>query len=117
MVRGKRSAMRDEVTEEGEEAQAGEDESADGPAVPQEGDSGEHSGEGHGEPDKSAKQTEEKPKPSRAEVSNYEIVEHWFKTAAEHLELADDVAAVFRSSYREVQVQIPVRLSNDKIPV
>ena len=58
--------MRDEVTE-----------------VPQEGESGEHSGEGHGEPDKSAKQTEDKPGPSRAEVSNYEIVEHWFKLAAE----------------------------------
>jgi glutamate dehydrogenase (NAD(P)+) len=86
-------------------------------AVRQEGDSGEHSGEGHGEPDKSAKQTEEKPKPSRAEVSNYEIVEHWFKIAAERLELPDDVAAVFRSSYREVQVQVPVRLSDDKIHV
>jgi glutamate dehydrogenase (NAD(P)+) len=109
--------MSDEVTEERAEAEEREGEAADGPSVPQEGDSGEHSGEGHGEPDKSAKQTEEKPKPSRAEVSNYEIVEHWFKTAAEHLELADDVAAVFRSSYREVQVQIPVRLSDDKIHV
>src|SRR4051794_22300068 len=117
MVRGKRSAMRDEVTEEGEEAQAGEDESADGPAVPQEGEAGEHSGEGHGEPDKSARQTEEGPKPSRAEVSNYEIVEHWFGIAAERLELPDDVAAVFRSSYREVQVQVPVRLSDGRIHV
>src|SRR5919205_1140008 len=99
--------MRDEVAE-------GE---AGGPAVPQEGDSGEHSGEGHGEPDKSAKQTEEEPKPSRAELSNYEIVEHWFRIAAERLELPDDVAAVFRSSYREVQVQIPVRLSDDKVHV
>src|SRR3954451_5894835 len=112
-----RGAMSDEVTEERAEAEEREGEAAGGPSVPQEGDSGEHSGEGHGEPDKSAKQTEEKPKPSRAEVSNYEIVEHWFKTAAEHLELADDVAAVFRSSYREVQVQIPVRLSDDKIHV
>jgi glutamate dehydrogenase (NAD(P)+) len=96
--------MRDEVTEEST-------------AVPQEGESGEHAGEGHGQPDKSAKQTEEKPKPSRAELSNYEIVEHWFRIAAERLELPDDVAAVFRSSYREVQVQIPVRLSDDKIHV
>jgi glutamate dehydrogenase (NAD(P)+) len=55
--------------------------------------------------------------PSRAEVSNYEIVEHWFKVAAERLELPDDVAAVFRSSYREVQVQVPVRLSDDRIHV
>jgi glutamate dehydrogenase (NAD(P)+) len=109
--------MADEVTEETAKAREREDEAADGPAVPQEGESGEHSGEGHGEPDKSAKQTEEQPKPSRAEVSNYEIVEHWFKIAAERLELPDDVAAVFRSSYREVQVQVPVRLSDDKIHV
>ncbi|HKP20293.1 MAG TPA: Glu/Leu/Phe/Val dehydrogenase dimerization domain-containing protein [Thermoleophilaceae bacterium] len=109
--------MTDEATEKREEAEGREDEAADGPAVPQEGDTGEHSGEGHGEPDKSAKQTEETPKPSRAEVSNYEIVEHWFKIAAERLELPDDVAAVFRSSYREVQVQVPVRLSDDKVHV
>jgi len=112
-----RTAMSDEAIEDREKAQQAEDEAADGPAVPQEGDAGEHSGEGHGHPDKSAKRTEEKPKPSRAEVSNYEIVEHWFKDAAERLELPDDVAAVFRSSYREVQVQIPVWLSDDRIHV
>jgi glutamate dehydrogenase (NAD(P)+) len=109
--------MGDEATEEREKAERAEDEAADGPAVPQEGDTGEHAGSGHGEPDKSAKQTEEKPKPSRAEVSNYEIVEHWFKVAAERLELPDDIAAVLRSSYREVQVQIPVRLGDDKVHV
>jgi glutamate dehydrogenase (NAD(P)+) len=107
--------MSDEVKEE--QAREAEDESADGPTVPQEGESGGHSGAGHGEPDKSAKQTEEEPSPSRAEVSNYEIVEHWFKTAAESLELPDDVAAVLRSSYREVQVQVPVRLSDGKVHV
>jgi len=42
--------MSDEVTEE----RTGEDESADGPAVPQEGEAGPHAGAGHGEPDKSA---------------------------------------------------------------
>jgi hypothetical protein len=94
--------MGDEATEEREQAEQAEDESADGPAVPQEGDSGPHAGEGHGEPDKSAKQTEEESAPKRAEVSNYEIVEHWFNVAAERLELPDDVAAVLRSSYREV---------------
>jgi glutamate dehydrogenase (NAD(P)+) len=105
--------MGEEVTEERER----EDESADGPAVPQEGEAGPHSGAGHGEPDKSAKQTEEEPAPSRAEISNYEIVEHWFNTAAERLELADDIAAVLRSSYREVQVQVPVRLGDGKVHV
>src|SRR5829696_4421232 len=106
--------MSDEATQQ--RAKRAE-ESADGPAVPQRGEAGPHSGEGHGEPDKSAKQTEQEPAVQRAEVSNYEIVEHWFKLAAERLELRDDVAAVLRSSYREVQVQIPVRLSDDTIHV
>jgi glutamate dehydrogenase (NAD(P)+) len=108
--------MSDEATEERAEAEEA-DESADGPSVPQEGDSGPHAGEGHGEPDKSAKQTEDAPSPRRAEISNYEIVEHWFKDAAERLELPDDVAAVLRSSYREVQVQVPVRLGDGKLHV
>ena len=105
--------MSDEATKERAEAEEAEDEAADGPSVPQEGEAGKHSGSGHGEPDKSAKQTEEEPSPSRAEISNYEIVEHWFKVAAENLELPDDIAAVLRSSYREVQVQVPVRLEED----
>src|SRR5215210_5744698 len=109
--------MSDEATEERAKAEEAEDEAADGPAVPQEGEAGPHAGEGHGEPDKSAKQTEEEPAPSRAEVSNYEIVEHWFNVAAERLELADDIAAVLRSSYREVQVQVPVRLGDGKVHV
>ena len=106
--------MSDEATEERERR---EDESADGPAVPQEGEAGPHAGAGHGEPDKSAKKTEDAPAPSRAEVSNYEIVEHWFGVAAERLELPDDVAAVLRSSYREVQVQVPVQLGDGKVHV
>src|SRR5687768_5091309 len=109
--------MGNEATEELAEEQRSEDEAADGPSVPQEGDAGAHAGSGHGEPDKSAKQTEEEPAPSRAEISNYEIVEHWFNVAAEHLDLPDDVAAVLRSSYREVQVQVPVRLGDGKLHV
>ncbi len=109
--------MGDETTEELAKAERAEDGAADGPSVPQEGDAGAHSGEGHGEPDKSAKQTEEEPAPSRAEISNYEIVEHWFGVAAERLELPDDTAAVLRSSYREVQVQVPVRLGDGKLHV
>ena len=37
--------------------------------------------------------------------------------AAERLGLRDDVAAVLRSSYREVQVQVPVKLQDGKIHV
>ena len=55
--------------------------------------------------------------PQRAEVSNYEIVSHYFGKAAERLELEDDIAGVLRSSYREVQVQIPVRQADGKIHV
>jgi glutamate dehydrogenase (NAD(P)+) len=73
--------------------------------------------DGHGPPDKSPRKTEERPTPQRAEVSNYEIVTHWFGLAAERLGLPDDVAAVLRSSYREVQVQVPVRLQDGKIHV
>ena len=55
--------MSDEATEERETER--EDESADGPTVPQEGEAGPHAGAGHGEPDKSAKKTEDAPAPSR----------------------------------------------------
>ena len=102
---------------EATEQRTDEDGAAGEQAVPQEGDAGPHSGAGHGEPDKSAKKTEDAPAPSRAEVSNYEIVEHWFGVAAERLDLPDDVAAVLRSSYREVQVQVPVKLGDGKVHV
>ena len=49
-------------------------------------------------------------RPQRAEVSNFEIVNHYFNRAAERLDLRDDIAAVLRSAYREVQVQIPVEV-------
>jgi glutamate dehydrogenase (NAD(P)+) len=59
----------------------------------------------------------DKHKVSRAEVSNYEIVTHYFEAAADRLELPDDVRAVLRSAYREVQVQIPVKQSDGKVHV
>ncbi len=52
-----------------------------------------------------------------AEVSNYDIVNHWFDLAADRMELRDDLRAVMRSSYREVQVQIPVTLADGDIHV
>src|SRR4051812_30640643 len=61
--------------------------------------------------------TTETPKDEPAEVSNWDIVNHYFDIAAERLGLRDDVAAVMRSSYREVQVQIPVTLSDGDIHV
>src|SRR6058998_2168992 len=53
----------------------------------------------------------------RAEISNYDIVDHWFGLAADRMGLRDDIRAVMRSSYREVRVQVPVKLSDGKIHV
>jgi glutamate dehydrogenase (NAD(P)+) len=57
-------------------------------------------------------------KPStRAEVSNLDIVRYYFDLAADHLGLADDIRVVFWTPYREVTVQIPVKLSDGKTHV
>jgi glutamate dehydrogenase (NAD(P)+) len=71
---------------------------------------------GMGSSSDAAGATEKKPSaPGRAEVSNIEIVSRYFDVARERLEIADDVAEVLRTAYREVQVQIPVRLGDGKI--
>jgi glutamate dehydrogenase (NAD(P)+) len=56
-------------------------------------------------------------RPRAAEVSNYEIVSHFFGVAADRLGLADDVRVVLSSNYREVQVQVPVRQRDGRIHV
>jgi glutamate dehydrogenase (NAD(P)+) len=58
-----------------------------------------------------------KSKKSTPEVSNYDIVNHWFDLATDRMELRDDIRAVVRASYREVQVQVPVMLGDGKIHV
>jgi glutamate dehydrogenase (NAD(P)+) len=59
-----------------------------------------------------------KPKPGqRAEVSNLDIVRHYFDRACDRLELRDDLRTVFWSPYREVTVQIPVKLADGKVHV
>src|SRR5215213_1936341 len=73
--------------------------------------------DGHGRRDRSPREANKDERPSRAEVSNFEIVDHWFTLAANRLEIRDDVRAVLSSSYREVQVQIPASLSDGKIHV
>ena len=45
-----------------------------------------------------------------ADLSDYEIVNHHFDAAADRLGLADDLREVFRTPYREVKVQIPLRM-------
>jgi glutamate dehydrogenase (NAD(P)+) len=52
-----------------------------------------------------------------APISEYEIVLHYFDQACEQLRLPDDLREVLRTPYREVTVQVPVRLSDGKIHV
>jgi glutamate dehydrogenase (NAD(P)+) len=77
--------------------------------------------EGEAETDKSQRPTnleEDRVKvATRAEVSNYEIVSHYFDLGADRLGVPDDLRAVLRSAYREVQVQVPVKLSDGRIHV
>src|SRR5215213_4756710 len=81
------------------------------------GDAAEAQADGHGPSDKSPREANRDETPQRAEVSNFEIVDHWFTAAADRLEIPDDVRAVLSSSYREVQVQIPVSLTDGKTHV
>jgi glutamate dehydrogenase (NAD(P)+) len=53
----------------------------------------------------------------RAEVSNLDIVRHYFDIAVERLGLPDDLRTVFWTPYREVTVQIPVKLTDGKVHV
>jgi glutamate dehydrogenase (NAD(P)+) len=58
----------------------------------------------------------EKSGPARhGEMSNLDIVRHYFDRAVERLELPDDIRTVFWTPYREVTVQIPVKLSDGKV--
>jgi glutamate dehydrogenase (NAD(P)+) len=50
----------------------------------------------------------------RAELSSYETVNHWFDLATERLEIPDDLREVLRAPYREVQVQIPIKLGDGR---
>jgi glutamate dehydrogenase (NAD(P)+) len=53
----------------------------------------------------------------RAEVSNLDIVRHYFDGACNRLQLRDDLRTVFWSPYREVTVQIPIKLGDGKVHV
>src|SRR5215210_3270878 len=58
-----------------------------------------------------------KPGAAPAVPSNLEIVQHHFGGAAGRLGLPDDVRQVLSTSYREVQVQVPVRLADGRLRV
>ncbi len=57
------------------------------------------------------------PRSRRARVSDLEVVRHHFDWAWDHLALPDDIRQVFWEPYREVSVQIPVKLSDGKTHV
>jgi glutamate dehydrogenase (NAD(P)+) len=61
--------------------------------------------------------SEKRESSERAELSNYDIVQHHFRRAAERLDLPDDLVQVMGSSYREVTVQIPVKLNDGQTHV
>ena len=82
------------------------------------------SGDGEGtsplavEEAKEQAQVEGESKPGQqAELSNLEIVRHYFDKAADHMGLPDDVRVVFWTPYREVTVQIPIKCTDGKIRV
>jgi glutamate dehydrogenase (NAD(P)+) len=52
------------------------------------------------------------PRSARAKVSDLEVVEHYFNWAWESLDLPDDIRAVFWEPYRQVSVQIPIKMND-----
>jgi glutamate dehydrogenase (NAD(P)+) len=70
-----------------------------------------------GETDRSPRVANREEASARAEISNFEIVNHFFDRAAALIGLEEDLAAVLRSSYREVQVQIPIRRKDGRVHV
>ena len=69
-------------------------------------------------PDKSPRVANRAPHSGAAETSSFDTVAHYFDVAADRLVgIAEDLRTVIRTAYREVQVQIPVRLRDRGIHV
>jgi glutamate dehydrogenase (NAD(P)+) len=51
------------------------------------------------------------------EMSPFEAVSFFFDQAAEHLQLADEMRHVLRGSYRELRVQVPIRMDDGRLEV
>ncbi|MGH2740037.1 MAG: Glu/Leu/Phe/Val family dehydrogenase [Actinomycetota bacterium] len=52
-----------------------------------------------------------------ADMTPFEAVNLFFDRAAEHVGLEEEMRAVFRTSYRELRVQVPVRLDDGSLTV
>ncbi len=50
--------------------------------------------------------------PGAGELGPFQAVNRFFEQAADHVHLGDDMRAVLRSSYRELRVQIPLRMDD-----
>jgi glutamate dehydrogenase (NAD(P)+) len=68
-------------------------------------------------PDKSPRVANRAPHTGAAETSSFDTALHYFEAAADRLGVADDLRTVVGTAYREVQVQIPVRLRDTGIHV
>ncbi|HYY76960.1 MAG TPA: Glu/Leu/Phe/Val dehydrogenase dimerization domain-containing protein, partial [Gaiellaceae bacterium] len=51
------------------------------------------------------------------EMSPFEAVNFFFDRAADHVGLGDEMRAIFRSSYRELTVQVPLRRDDGTLEV
>lgn len=56
-------------------------------------------------------------RPSRHDLSPFEAVSLFFDRAADHIGLADEMRDVLRGSYRELRVQVPVRMDDGRLEV
>jgi glutamate dehydrogenase (NAD(P)+) len=68
-------------------------------------------------PDKSPRVANRAAHTGAAENPSFDTVAHYFDAAADWLGIADDLRAVIRTAYREVQVQISVTLRDRGIHV
>jgi glutamate dehydrogenase (NAD(P)+) len=50
-------------------------------------------------------------------MSPFEAVNFFFDRAADHIGLGDEMRAIFRSSYRELTVQVPLRRDDGTLEV
>jgi glutamate dehydrogenase (NAD(P)+) len=57
------------------------------------------------------------PAPALRDLNPHEAVNLFFDRAAEHVALADEMRAVLRTSYRELTVQVPVRMDDGALRV
>ena len=57
------------------------------------------------------------PPSRREEVNSFEAVSLFFDRAADHIGLSDEMRAVLRTSYRELRVQVPVRMDDGRLDV